>query len=164
MDGVLNELNHDRKNLHALLDLIIEHVPPPSVKSEKPFAMLATLLDSDPYLGRCLIGKVEQGSAKVNDSVKAINLNGDIVENGRLTKLLRFNGAERVPVNQVSAGDIICIAGLTKTSVADTICESSVSIPIKSTPIDPPTMSITILVNDSPFAGLRWKKSYIYSY
>ena len=154
----INELNHDRKNLHALLDLIIEHVPPPSVEIEKPFAMLATLLDSDPYLGRCLIGKVEQGSAKVNDSVKAINLNGEIVESGRLTKLLRFNGAEREPVNQVTAGDIICIAGLTKTSVADTICESSVSVPIKSTPIDPPTMSVTILVNDSPLAGLEGKK------
>ena len=154
----IKELNHDKKNLHALLDLIIEYVPPPNVKADKPFAMLATLLDSDPYLGRCLIGKVEQGSAKVNESVKSINLKGDIVENGRLTKLLRFSGAERVPVNQVSAGDIICIAGLTKTSVADTICESSVSIPIKSTPIDPPTMSITILVNDSPFAGLDGKK------
>jgi len=154
----VKELDHDRKNLDALMDLIIDHVPPPNVEIEKPFAMLATLLDSDPYLGRCLVGKVEQGSAKVNDTVKSINLNGEIVERGRLTKLLRFNGADREPVNKVNAGDIICIAGLTKTSVADTICESSVSIPIKSTPIDPPTMSVTILVNDSPLAGLEGKK------
>ena len=154
----VNELDHDRKNLDALMDLIIDHVPPPNVEIEKPFAMLATLLDSDPYLGRCLVGKVEQGSAKVNDTVKSINLNGEIVERGRLTKLLRFNGADREPVNEVNAGEIICIAGLTKTSVADTICESSVSIPIKSTPIDPPTMSVTILVNDSPLAGLEGKK------
>ena len=128
------------------------------LKVRETFCDASNSLDSDPYLGRCLIGKVEQGSAKVNDSVKAINLNGETVESGRLTKLLRFNGAEREPVNQVTAGDIICIAGLTKTSVADTICESSVSVPIKSTPIDPPTMSVTILVNDSPLAGLEGKK------
>ena len=154
----VNELTDERKDLHALLNLILEHVSPPKVQIEKPFAMLATLLDSDPYLGRCLIGKVEQGSAKVNDSVKSINLDGETVETGRLTKLLRFNGAERVPVDKVNAGDIICIAGLTKTSVADTICESEVSTPIQSTPIDPPTMSVTILVNDSPLAGLEGRK------
>ena len=158
-DGWCNkELSDERVNLHALLDLILEYVSPPKVEIDKPFAMLSTLLDSDPYLGRCLIGRVEQGSAKVNDSVKSINLNGEIIERGRLTKLLRFNGAERIPVSEVHAGDIICIAGLTKTSVADTICDSEVSIPIKSTPIDPPTMSITILVNDSPLAGLEGKK------
>ena len=158
-DGWCNkELSDERVNLHALLDLILEYVSPPKVEIDKPFAMLSTLLDSDPYLGRCLIGRVEQGSAKVNDSVKSINLNGEIIERGRLTKLLRFNGAERIPVSEVHAGDIICIAGLTKTSVADTICNSEVSIPIKSTPIDPPTMSITILVNDSPLAGLEGEK------
>ena len=158
-DGWCNkELSDERVNLHALLDLILEYVSPPKVEIDKPFAMLSTLLDSDPYLGRCLIGRVEQGSAKVNDSVKSINLDGEIIERGRLTKLLRFNGAERIPVSEVHAGDIICIAGLTKTSVADTICNSEVSIPIKSTPIDPPTMSITILVNDSPLAGLEGKK------
>ncbi len=158
-DGWCNkELSDERVNLHALLDLILEYVSPPKVEIDKPFAMLSTLLDSDPYLGRCLIGRVEQGSAKVNDSVKSINLNGEIIERGRLTKLLRFNGAERIPVSEVHAGDIICIAGLTKTSVADTICDSEVSIPIKSTPIDPPTMSITILVNDSPLAGLEGEK------
>ncbi len=158
-DGWCNkELSEERKNLHALLDLILDYVSPPKVESEKPFAMLSTLLDSDPYLGRCLIGRVEQGSAKVNDSVKSINLDGEIVETGRLTKLLRFNGAERVPVSEVYAGDIICIAGLTKTSVADTICNAEVMKAIRSTPIDPPTMSVTILVNDSPLAGLEGKK------
>ncbi len=154
----VNELTDERKDLHALLNLILEHVSHPQAQIEKPFAMLATLLDSDPYLGRCLIGKVEQGFAKVNDSVKSINLDGETVETGRLTKLLRFNGAERVPVDKVNAGDIICIAGLTKTSVSDTICKSDVSIPIQSTPIDPPTMSVTILVNDSPLAGLEGRK------
>lgn len=152
------ELDEPRENLHPLLDLIIEHVSPPSVEEGKPFAMLATLLDSDPFLGRCLTGRVLHGSAKVNDTVKALSLDGKSVETGRLTKLLTFDGTERVPVSEVNAGDIICIAGLTKASVADTICAPSVTEPLESTPIDPPTMSVTIMVNDSPFAGKEGKK------
>ena len=154
----VKDLNDPKENLHALLDLILDHVEPPKVESNKPFAMLSTLLDSDPYLGRCLVGRVEQGTAKVNDNVKAINLSGDQVESGRLTKLFKFEGTERVAVNEVQTGDIICIAGLAEASVADTICNLDVTEPIASTPIDPPTMSITITVNDSPLAGLEGKK------
>ncbi len=154
----VNELNEPHENLHPLLNLIIKHVKPPQVNQELPFAMLVTLLDSDPYLGRCLVGRVEQGSAKVNDIVKSINLNGDKIENGRLTKLLKFEGLNRVPVNEVFPGDIICVAGLAKTSVADTICDLSLETAMKSTPIDPPTMAVTITVNDSPFAGTEGKK------
>jgi GTP-binding protein len=150
--------NDTRENLHPLLDLILEHVPAPTVEEGKPFAMLSTLLDADPFLGRCLTGRVLHGSAKVNDSVKSIDLNGKLIENGRLTKLLMFQGTERVPVTEVHAGDIICIAGLTKTSVADTICDPSVTEPLQSTPIDPPTMAVTISVNDAPFAGKEGKK------
>ena len=152
------ELDDPRENLHPLLDLILEHVPEPTVEEGKPFAMLATLLDSDPFLGRCLTGRVLHGSAKVNENVKALNLDGNSVETGRLTKLLMFEGTQRVPVEEVHAGDIICIAGLTKASVADTICDPGVTEPLKSTPIDPPTMSVTISVNDSPFAGREGKK------
>jgi len=154
----VKDLNDSKENLHALLDLILEHVKPPKVETDKPFAMLSTLLDSDPYLGRCLVGRVEQGTAKVNDTVKAINLEGKQVESGRLTKLFKFEGTERVAVDEVQTGDIICIAGLAEASVADTICNIDVTIPIPSTPIDPPTMSITITVNDSPLAGLEGKK------
>ena len=154
----VKDLNDPKENLHALLDLILDHVEPPKVESNKPFAMLSTLLDSDPYLGRCLVGRVEQGTAKVNDNVKAINLSGEQVESGRLTKLFKFEGTERVAVNEVQTGDIICIAGLAEASVADTICNLDVTEPISSTPIDPPTMSITITVNDSPLAGLEGKK------
>ena len=154
----VKELEDERVNLHPLLDVVLEHVEQPQVDHDKPFAMLATLLDSDPYLGRCLIGRVAQGSAKVNDSVKAIDLDGKSIETGRLTKLLTFKGTERVIVDEVQAGDIICIAGLTKTSVADTICDPSVIEPLASTPIDPPTMSVTITVNDSPFGGREGKK------
>ncbi len=149
----VKDLNNEKNNLHCLFDLILKHVPEPVSEKNKDFAMLATLLDSDPFLGKCLVGKIDSGKAKVNNSVKVIDLNGNIVENGRLTKLFTFKGTKRVPINEAFAGDIICIAGLTKCSVSDTICNSSINLPIKSTPIDPPTMSITITVNTSPFAG-----------
>ncbi len=154
----VRELSDPRENLTPLLETVMAHVPPPNVHENLPFAMLATLLDSDPFLGRCLTGRVVQGSAKVNDTVKSINLNGETIETGRLTKLLTFDGTARVPVTEVHAGQIICIAGLTKTSVADTIGAPSLTVPIKSTPIDPPTMAVVISVNDSPFAGQEGKK------
>lgn len=152
------ELDDERKDLSPLLDLVLEHVPSPKGDENAPFAVLATLLDSDPFLGRCLTGRVIQGSAKINDTVKALDLDGKVVENGRLTKLLKFEGTERVPVNEVSVGDIICIAGLTKASVADTIGAPALDAPVASTPIDPPTISVMITVNDSPFAGQEGSK------
>ena len=152
------ELEDERKDLSPLLDLVLEHVPAPKGDINAPFAMLATLLDSDPFLGRCLTGRVIQGKAKVNDTVKAIDLDGKLVEQGRLSKLMTFDGTERKPVNEVKVGDIICIAGLTKASVADTIGAPALNKPIPSTPIDPPTMAVQITVNDSPFAGQEGKK------
>ena len=154
----VRELDDPRDNLHPLMDVILDHVPPPNVAVDAPFAMLATLLDYDPYLGRCLVGRVSQGKASVNDTVRGLNLDGRVVETGRLTKLLRFEGTARVPVEKVVAGDIVCIAGLTKSSVSDTICVPAVTEPLKSTPIDPPTMSVNITVNDSPLAGREGKK------
>jgi GTP-binding protein len=154
----VEDLGDERVNLNPLLDRILAHVPKPDVDATKPFAMLATLLDSDPYLGRCLTGRVIQGSAQVNTNVRALNLNGDVIETGRLTKLLRFEGTQRVPVDTVSAGDIICVAGLVKASVSDTIGAAEITQPLASTPIDPPTMSVTITVNDSPLAGREGKK------
>ncbi|MCB1720386.1 MAG: translational GTPase TypA [Alphaproteobacteria bacterium] len=154
----VKELDDPRENLTPLLDLVLEHVPAPSGDKAAPFAMLATLLDSDPFLGRCLTGRVINGSAKINDTVKALNLDGELVENGRLTKLLTFDGTQRVPVSEVSVGDIICIAGLTKASVSDTIGAPALNTPVASTPIDPPTMAVMITVNDSPFAGTEGKK------
>jgi len=154
----VKELSDNREGVGPLLDLVIQHVKAPNIKRNEPFAMLVTLLDSDEYVGRCLVGKVYQGSSKVNSSVKAIDLNGNLVENGRLTKLYKFEGMNRTPVNVVNPGDIICIAGLTKASVADTICDISHENPLKTTPIDPPTMSITISINDSPLSGLEGNK------
>ncbi len=154
----VKDLRDERKNLYSLLDLILFYVNPPKADNNKPFAMLATLLDYDPFLGRCLVGKVEQGSARVNSNVSSINLNGKIIEKGRLTKLFRFERTEKVPVDFVEAGDIICIAGLKLASVSDTISDPENITPLKSTPIDPPTMSINISVNSSPFAGLEGNK------
>lgn len=151
-------LEAPRENLHPLLELVLRHVPSPKVDGDAPFTMLSTLLSADPYLGRCLTGKVYSGKAKVNMPVKAISLDGKTVETFRLTKLMSFDGIERVPVEEAIAGDIICIAGMVKTSVADTICDTSVTKPINSDPVDPPTMAVTITVNDSPYAGMEGKK------
>ena len=151
-------LEAPRENLHPLMDLVVSHVPAPAVDPDAPFTMLATLLNRDPYLGRCLTGRVTSGRAKANMAVKAIDLDGKTVENFRLTKLLSFSGLNRVPVDTVEAGDIICIAGMETATVSDTIADPSVTEPVKSTPVDPPTMSITITVNDSPYAGTEGKK------
>jgi GTP-binding protein len=151
-------LDAPRENLHPLLDLMIRHIPEPAGDTSEPFTFLATLLESDSFLGRILTGKVYTGTAKVNQSVHAINLKGEVVERFRLTKLMSFDGINRVPVDTVKAGDIICIAGMSDTSVADTIADTAVTSPIESQPIDPPTMSVTITVNDSPYAGTEGKK------
>ena len=152
------ELDGARKNLHPLLELVLKHVPAPQVDTEAPFTMLSTLLGSDPYLGRTLTGRIYSGKAKVNMPVKAISLDGKTVETFRLTKLLAFNGIDKEPVDEAVAGDIVCIAGMVKTSVADTICDTSVTEAVPSDPVDPPTMAVTITVNDSPYAGQEGKK------
>ncbi|MDG1286997.1 MAG: translational GTPase TypA [Rickettsiales bacterium] len=152
------ELDDERKDLTPMLDLIIDHVPEPEVDKEAPFTMLATLLESDPFLGRILTGRIVSGVATVNMPFKTINLDGTQVESGRLTKLQTFSGVERVPVDKAVAGDIISIAGTSTSSVSDTICDPSVTVPVQSTPIDPPTMAITLSVNDSPYAGQEGNK------
>ena len=152
------EVDGPRENLHPLLDLIIEHVKPADLDKTKPFAMLSTLLYADSFLGRSLVGKISQGTAKANQPIKAINLKGEKVDEGRLTKIFRYEGTKKVPIEVGEAGDIVVIAGLEKANVADTICDPEVNDPIPATPIDPPTMSITISVNSSPLAGTEGKK------
>ena len=152
------EVDGPRENLHPLLDLIIEHVKPAALDKTKPFAMLSTLLYADSFLGRSLVGKISQGTAKANQPIKAINLKGEKVDEGRLTKIFRYEGTKKVPIEVGEAGDIVVIAGLEKANVADTICDPEVNEPIPATPIDPPTMSITISVNSSPLAGTEGKK------
>ncbi|MDC0200596.1 translational GTPase TypA [Candidatus Pelagibacter sp.] len=152
------EIEGSRENLNPLLDLIIDHVKPADLDKKKSFAMLSTLLYADSFLGRSLVGRISQGTAKANQKIKAINLNGEKVDEGRLTKIFRYEGTKKVPIEIGEAGDIVIIAGLEKANVADTICDLEVNKPIAATPIDPPTMSITITVNSSPLAGTEGKK------
>ena len=152
------EIEGSRENLHPLLDLVIEHVKPAELDKTKPFAMLSTLLYADSFLGRSLVGRISQGTAKANQKIKAINLKGEKVDEGKLTKIFRYEGIKKVPIEIGEAGDIVVIAGLEKANVADTICDLEVNKPITATPIDPPTMAITITVNSSPLAGTEGKK------
>ena len=152
------EVDGPRENLHPLLDLIIEHVKPAELDKTKPFAMLSTLLYADSFLGRSLVGRISQGTAKANQPIKAINLKGEKIDEGKLTKIFRYEGTKKVPIEVGEAGDIVVIAGLEKANVADTICDPELNDPIPATPIDPPTMSITISVNSSPLAGTEGKK------
>jgi GTP-binding protein len=152
------EVDGPRENLHPLLDLIIDHVKPAELDKTKPFAMLSTLLYADSFLGRSLVGRISQGTAKANQQIKAINLKGEKVDEGKLTKIFRYEGTKKVPIEVGEAGDIVVIAGLEKANVADTICDPELNDPIPATPIDPPTMSITISVNSSPLAGTEGKK------
>ena len=145
-------------DLTPLLDLIIDFIPAPEVDINKPFEMLATILTADSFVGKILIGKVYNGVAKVNSQVKVLDLNGNTKETTKLTKLFSFKGIEKYPIDEAVAGDIVAIAGVESASVSDTICDTSVNIPLETTPVDPPTMSITISVNDSPFAGQEGKK------
>ncbi|MCB2081041.1 MAG: translational GTPase TypA, partial [Rickettsiales bacterium] len=154
----VRELVDPKENLHSLLEEIVRHVPAPNVDTDAPFALLATMLESDNFLGRVLTGKVYSGTARINSPVKVMQLDGTVVEQGRLTKLLTFRGIERVPVEEVKAGDIIAIAGLENANVSDTIGALELAQPIQSTPIDPPTMAITISINDSPLAGTEGSK------
>jgi GTP-binding protein len=151
-------LDAPRENLHPLLDLVLRHVPAPTVDFDAPFSMLATLLDYDPYLGRVLTGRVVSGTANINAQVHALDLKGNVTDRFRLTKLFSYKGLERAPVESAEAGDIVCIAGMTVATVADTVADPSVNQPIQTTPIDPPTMAITLSVNDSPLAGTEGKK------
>ena len=150
----IKSLKDKKKNLEPLFDTIIKHFNPPKVDQEKPFAMLATLISSDFYLGRCLVGKIAQGKVRVNQIVKTLNLKGETIERGRLTKLYIYQGINKLAVEMANAGDIICIAGLSKTSVTDTICDDLLDFPLQATAIDPPTMAVSITVNNSPLAGL----------
>ncbi|GHM58463.1 MAG: GTP-binding protein [Candidatus Mesenet longicola] len=154
----VNNLSDERKDLAPLFTTILKHVKPSNYDYDAPFAMLVTLLESDRFLGRILTGKVYQGIAKINSNVKVLSLDGKVVEQGRLTKLFAFSGLKRISIEEARAGDIIAIAGMEEASVSDSITAPEILEPIKSTPVDPPTMAVTISVNSSPFAGQEGTK------
>jgi GTP-binding protein len=147
-----------RKDLGPMFDLILSHVPQPTVDRDAPFAMNASILEADNFLGRILTGRIEQGRAKVNMPVKVLRQDGSQVEVGRLTKLMTFSGLDRVPVDEVEAGDIIAIAGLSDATIPDTICAPEVTAPLPAIPVDPPTLSMTFRINDGPLGGREGKK------
>ncbi len=144
-------------NMAPLFDLVIRHVPAPRIE-DGGFRMLGTLLEANPYLGRIITGRVFAGSIKPNQAVKVLDRKGNVVEQGRVSKILAFRGIERTPIDEAEAGDIVAIAGLEKFNVADTLCAPDVFEPLQAQPIDPPTLSMTFLVNDSPFAGTEGDK------
>ena len=152
------DLDAPRPDLAPLFELILAHVPPPRAEPDAPFAMLATTLDYDPYLGRVLTGLIYSGVARLNMPVKSLSRDGRVIEQARLTKLQAFRGLERRPIEEAQAGDIIAVAGLALTTVADTICAPEVSTPLPADPIDPPTLAMTFSVNNGPLAGREGTK------
>jgi len=154
------ELDGKRDGLDALFDLVLEHVPAPAqiTEGDKPFSMLATTLGGDPFLGRLLTGRVESGTLKAGQTIKAMSVDGTLIENFRCTKILGFRGLEQTAIELAEPGDIVSIAGMTKATVADTLADVSVTEAIEAQPIDPPTITVTFGINDSPLAGRDGKK------
>ncbi|TCD13887.1 translational GTPase TypA [Oricola cellulosilytica] len=144
-------------SLAPLFDLVLDHVPEPTV-GEGPFRMIGTILEANPFLGRIVTGRIHSGSVRSNQAVKVLNGEGKLVENGRVSKILAFRGLERQPIDEAHAGDIVAIAGLSKGTVADTFCDPSVTEPLHAQPIDPPTVTMSFIVNDSPLAGTEGDK------
>jgi GTP-binding protein len=146
-----------QENMDALFNLVVRHFAPPVVE-DGPFRMLATTLEANAFLGRILTGRIRSGSVKPNQQVKILSRDGSTVETGRVSKVLSFRGIERVPVDEAEAGDIVAIAGLVKATVSDTFCDSSITVPIAATPIDPPTLAMAFRINDGPLAGREGDK------
>ncbi len=154
--GRAPDASHDA-GMAPLFDLVLEHVPAPTVE-EGPFRMLGTLLEANPYLGRLITGRISSGTVKPTQMLKVLSQDGSTVENFRVSKILAFRGIERQPIEEGVPGDIVAIAGMTKGTVADTFCDPSITEAIKAQPIDPPTVSMTFMVNDSPLAGTEGDK------
>ena len=146
-----------RTDLEPLFELVLRHVPPPTV-ADGPFRMLATTLEADPYLGRVLTGRIRSGSVRPNQTIKALHRDGSLIETARVTKVLAFRGLERTGVDLAEAGDIVAIAGITQATVADTLCDPAVETALPAQPIDPPTIAMLFRINDGPFAGQEGDK------
>ncbi|WP_449867088.1 translational GTPase TypA [Novosphingobium percolationis] len=144
--------------LEPMFQLIVDHVPAPNLDADVPFSFLATLLDRDNFLGRVLTGRVQSGTIRVNDPIRALDMDGKVIETGRASKIMTFRGLDRVPVDEARAGDIISLAGMAVATVSNTIAAPEVTVPIKAQPIDPPTLSMRFSVNDSPLAGREGSK------
>ena len=155
-----HELDGPRKDLSALFDLIVNHVPAPRQlqRMDEDFHMLATTLGSDNFIGRVLTGRVESGTLKVGATIKALSRVGQKIEQFRVTKILAFRGLAQQEIDEATPGDIVTIAGMSKATVSDTLCALAVDEPLEAQPIDPPTITVTFGINDSPLAGREGKK------
>ncbi len=151
-------LEGPRKDLSAMFDLVLSHVPAPTVDGDAPFSMVASILEYDNFLGRVLTGRVESGRARLNMPVKVLRNDGTTVETGRLSKLLSFRGLDRVPVEEAEAGDIIAVAGLAEATVPDTVGAPELAGPRPAIPVDPPTLAMTFRINDGPLGGREGKR------
>jgi len=145
-------------SLAPLFDRIVAHVPPPDVRPDAPFAMLATTLEADPYLGRLLTGRIHAGRVRANETVRVLTRDGEVREDCRITKLLAFRGLERVTIEAAEAGDIVAVAGMESATVSDTLCDPEVEAPLPARPVDPPTLAMTFSINDSPLSGKEGDK------
>src|ERR1700758_3465436 len=146
-----------KTSMAPLFDLVLRHVAPPVIE-EGPFRMLGTILEANPYLGRIVTGRISSGGVKPNQAVKVLDRNGNLIDEGRVSKVLAFRGLERTGVEETSAGDIVAIAGLPEATVSHTICAPEVTEPLPAQPIDPPTLAMTFRINDSPLAGTEGDK------
>ena len=149
------ELDGPRKDLSALYELIVKHVPAPAqvAHRDEPFRMLATTLSADPFIGRILTGRVESGTLRAGDTIKALTRKGERIEQFRVSKVMAFRGLSQTAIDVAEAGDIVTIAGMSKATVADTLCALDQDVPLPAQPIDPPTITVSFAINDSPFAG-----------
>ncbi len=155
-----DNLGDERRGLEPLFERVIAHVPEPDAVQhiDEPFTMLVSLIEADPYLGRILTGRIQSGVVRPNMSVRALSPDGTPVELGRISKILAFRGLERSALDEGQAGDIVALAGMTKATVADTIADTVVTVPIQAVPVDPPTLAMTFSINDSPLAGQEGSK------
>jgi len=154
------DMGNARKDLAPLFDKIVEHVPAPAAEARvgDPAQLLAVLIEADPFLGRLLTGRVESGRLTPGMAIRALARDGSEIERGRITKILAFRGLKRQPIDEALAGDIVAVAGLTRATVADTIGALDAAGALPAQPIDPPTIAITVSVNDSPLAGREGDK------
>jgi GTP-binding protein len=150
-------LEGPKQSMAPLFDLVISHVAPPTIDAG-PFRMLGTIIEANPYLGRLVTGRIRSGSVRPNQAVKVLDRDGNLIEQDRVTKVLAFRGLERQPIDEGLAGDIVAIAGLPEATVSHTLCDPQLNVPVPAQPMDPPTLTMTFRINDSPLAGTEGDK------
>ncbi|MGV3278898.1 translational GTPase TypA [Rickettsiales bacterium LUAb2] len=158
LKGLVGKTEELSDNIFPLLETIVEHVPAPTVNPDEKFGMVVSMLESDSYMGRVLTGKVVSGKISVQDNLKALNINGQLIETTKVSKIMTFKGLAKEEVKEATAGDIVAIAGFEKATVSDTLCDMAIDTPLPARPIDPPVLAMTFAVNDSPLAGKDGKK------